>query len=1150
MNASILRSLWPYDSPRPWFIKGKQVLDLKGLHAPHQLPSGNLLEALRYWANALPNKVAFYYTDGETDSDQSLTYAELDHAARAVAVKILENHKPGERGLLLYPPCMEFVVGFFGCLYAGCIAVPAYPPRRSRKGARIQGIAQDCRAQFALTTADTVAQILKDEGMRAETQSMQLIATDSVDRSMAIQYGDLPVDPKDIAVLQYTSGSTGQPKGVVLTHANLIRNSEMISVLFQNNHSKRGVSWLPMYHDMGLVGGVLSPVYMSATMTLMSPMSFMQRPIRWLKTISKYQATTSGGPNFAYQLCVDKVTEEELETLDLSSWEVAFNGAEPVRASTLQMFTEKFSRCGFRHQTHFPCYGMAETTLIVTGGPFQQKPVIRTFDSRRLDARMVTPVSEDAREARGMVGCGHATANETVLIVDTETLKPLGEDLIGEIWVQSPSVGHGYWEKDELTQTTFRAKTADGQGPFLRTGDLGFWSEGQLYVAGRVKDLIIVRGVNRYPQDIEETVEQCHESISSSAAAAFADDSGPRERLIIAVEVQRSLESDWGPVVQAIRRAVTQVHELPPDAVVLVRHGSLPKTSSGKIQRHACLKGFRESNLRVIHQWLSWEDGLPEQMPMIAAATLEDLKSGFQRSSGAKKTRDPDPDVVDLVRRAVKSVAQERAKLLDLDTNVIVDLGLDSLERLQIAHTLENAVGGRFPEEVLQEIETVREIAEAIEQNFGKERIREDLITTSSDEPEKREVAPEDYRFDLMPEYRRLKQTMLQFDMTGIPNPYFSVHQGLTRDTTTVDGRQLISFASYNYLGMSGDPIVTDAVVDAARKYGTSVSASRLVSGEKDIHRELEIAIAQWIGVEDSVVMVGGHSTNETVIGHLVGQNDLILHDALSHNSIVQGAILSGSRRRAFVHNDASSLDAALTELRSRFRRVLVIVEGVYSMDGDFPDLPKFIEVCKKHKCWLMVDEAHSIGTMGQTGKGIAEHFGVDPNDVDIWMGTLSKAFGSCGGYIAGRKELVEYLKYTAPGFVFSVGLSPTNTAAALASLKLLQEEPARVARLHEAAALFLNEARKFGLNTGKSGQTAVVPVITGNSLHALQLSSRMNKAGVNVQPILYPAVEESAARLRFFINSTHTNQQILYAVDKCALHLKEIAPEYFRVHH
>jgi 8-amino-7-oxononanoate synthase len=1113
-----------------------------------------LVDVLRYWANSRPNKVAFYYTDGETDDDTSTTYAELDHAARAVAVKILEHNRPGSRGLLLYPPGTDqFVIGFFGCLYAGCVCVPAYPPRRSRKGARIQGIAQDCQAAFALTTGDTLQQIQKEESTRKETDTLQLIATDQIDRSLAIQFSEVPIPPSDLAVLQYTSGSTGQPKGVMLTHANLIRNCEMIAVLFDESSNGVGVSWLPMYHDMGLVGGVLSPMYMGVSMALMSPMSFMQRPYRWLRTITKYKGTTSGGPNFAYQLCVDKVTDEEMQDLDLSSWTLAFNGAEPVRASTLEQFSRKFERVGFSHTSHFPCYGMAETTLIVTGGPRQTPPLIKHFDGRKLDARIVKQLEDDAADARALVGCGRATSNETILIVDTQTLRPLPDNSIGEIWIQSPSVGQGYWEKNDLSQASFCAETADGDGPFLRTGDLGFWSEGQLFVAGRVKDLIIVRGVNRYPQDIEQTVEECHESIFSSAAAAFADDSGPRERLIIAVEVQRSLEDDWNPVVQAIRRSVTQGHELPPDAVVLVRHGSLPRTSSGKIQRHACLRDFREGNLRVIHQWLSWEDQLPEQSPMIAAATVDDIQSGFQRRTGYgasvphKKTRDPDPEVVELVKRAVKSVAQERAKLLDLDTNVVVDLGLDSVERLDISHLLESAVGGRFPDEVLQEIETVREIAEAIETHFGKDRIRTDAFAGEDAKPMEREVAPEDYRFDLLPEYRRLQQTKEQFALTGLPNPYFSVHQGLTRDTTMVDGRVLISFASYNYLGMSGDPFVTQAVVDAVQKYGTSVSASRLVSGEKDIHHQLERLIADWVGVEDSVVFVGGHSTNETVIGHLVGQQDLILHDSLSHNSIVQGAILSGSRRRAFPHNDYQALDAALTELRTRYRRVLVIVEGVYSMDGDFPDLPKFVEVCKKHKAWLMVDEAHSIGTMGAHGRGIAEHFGINPSDVDIWMGTLSKSFGSCGGYIAGKRELVEYLKYTAPGFVFSVGLSPSNTAAAIASLQLLKREPTRVQRLKDASRLFLTEARKRGLNTGNSCETAVVPVITGNSLHALQLSRRMSESGVNVQPILYPAVEESAARLRFFINSTHTNQQILYAVDKCAEHLQSIAPEQFR---
>ena len=330
----------------------------------------------------------------------------------------------------------------------------------------------------------------------------------------------------------------------------------------------------------------------------------------------------------------------------------------------------------------------------------------------------------------------------------------------------------------------------------------------------------------------------------------------------------------------------------------------------------------------------------------------------------------------------------------------------------------------------------------------------------------------------------------------------------------------------------------------AAEQYGTS---ARLAAGQwrKPLHRQLSGRL-EWVGVDDSVVMVGGHATNETTIGLLVGQGDLILHDALSHNSIIQGAILSGARRRPFPHNDWQALNSILSEVRASYRRILIVVEGVYSMDGDFPDLPKFIEVKQRHQTWLMVDEAHSAGTMGPTGRGIAEHFGVNPRDVDIWMGTLSKSFGSCGGYIAGCSELVELLKYTAPGFVFSVGLLPTNTAAALASLQWLQREPQRVRTLQQRSALFLSEARRHGLNTGQSGQTPVIPVITGNSLHALMVSRKMFEAGVNVQPILYPAVEESAARLRFFVNCTHSEEQIRFAVERVAEALREVHPGYF----
>ncbi len=1124
------------------------MLDLTRYMAPYDPPRTGLVDVIRYWVKHIPNDVALYFTDGDEGSEEKLTYAELDLRARAVAAEIQRFAEPGDRGILMFPPGLEFVVGFFGCLYAGCIAVPAFPPRRNKRGSRIAGIAADCQATFILSV-DNSRQLIESEEEQLRVGKMQLITTDSTDKQQASQFNPVAIDPSHLAVLQYTSGSTGRPKGVMLSHANLIRNAELITVAFGHHRQVKGASWLPAYHDMGLIGGILNPLYLGRSTVLMSPMSFLQKPVRWLRMISNYRVTTTGGPNFAYQLCVDKVTDEEMQGLDLSSWEVAFNGAEPVRASTLAQFSEKFGCVGFTHKAHFPCYGMAETTLIVTGGPARELPVVETFDSRQLDARVVASATEDSDHVRQLVGCGTVLPGETICIVDLDTYQDLPEGRIGEIWVQSPSVGLGYWEKAEETQSTFGGRLSDGRGPFLRTGDLGFFDKGQLFIAGRVKDLIIVRGVNRYPQDIEQTVEECHESIPSCAAAAFADSTTGREKLIIAVEVQRSLEDDWEPVIHTIRRSVTQVHELPPDAVYLVRFGSLPKTSSGKIQRHACLRDYLDGNLKIVAKWESWQEGLYEQAPMIAAAVFDGSGgSGRYTPKIGKKSKDPNPQIVELVKKAIKTVAQERAKSLELDTNIVLDLGLDSLERLQISHMLESAFGGRFPEEVLQEIETVREVAEALETHFGKDRMQTsaalDLGTTEELE---RTIGPEDYEFDKLPEYRRLKQTMVQFELSGLPNPYFSAHQGITRDTTMIDGREMISFASYNYLGMSGDQEVSDAVVNAVKKYGTSVSASRLVAGEKDIHRKLEMALANWVGAEDSVVLVGGHSTNETVIGHMVGPGDLILHDALSHNSIVQGAILSGARRRPFPHNDWQALDEALTQLRRKHRRVLVIVEGVYSMDGDYPELPKFIEVKKKHKCWLMVDEAHSIGTMGKTGRGIGEHFGVDPREVDVWMGTLSKSFGSCGGYIAGSKSLVENLKYTAPGFVFSVGLSPPNTAAALKSVEVLSRQPERVERLREMSALFLSEARKRGLNTGHSHDTPVVPIIIGNSMHALQLSHMLYKASVNVLPILYPAVEESAARLRFFINCTHSKEQIMFAVEKTAEYLKKIAPELFR---
>lgn len=1122
-------------------------------------PRSDYVSILEHWALRRPDSIAYRFTDVET-VDESLTYTELLAEVRALAGYLQGRCRirPGDRVLLLYPPGMEFNIGFFACHAIGAIAVPAFPPRSNRKSSRIRSIVVDADAKYALTTVG-IAERLTGATWHQDLAGVQVVGTDDPRCRDIDRFRPVEISGDTLGVLQYTSGSTGSPKGVMLTQRNLVANAELIGHAFSPQKDSIGATWLPTYHDMGLVGGILMPMFLGVPNVLMSPMTFLQRPVRWLRAVTKYGVTVTGGPNFAYQLCVDKIRDHELDDLDLSSLSIAFNGAEPIRPKTLDAFAEKFSPLGFNPAASLPCYGMAETTLIVTGGPTTPRPIMRSFDRNQLDQKVVVAVGENDEASRRLVGCGAVLPNETVLIVDPDSKEVLDENQVGEIWVDSPSVGAGYYQRKEATERTFRAMTADGRGPFLRTGDLGFLFDGQLYATGRLKDMIIVRGVNRYPQDIEETVERASSIVQAGAVGAFAMDHDGREQLGIVAEAVRIRDADWDSHLQAIRRAVTEEHELPPDAVYLVRNSSVPKTSSGKIQRHACLHAVRDNELKLIAKWVRWEETSgsritlgDDAVPMMQAAAAS--------GSGHVDPSEVNPVIVAAIQYHIRSVAGERARQLSLDTNIVLDLGLDSLERLEIARNLERTFGGRFPEQVLDEIESIGQIAIAIARYLppGADARAEAMLAGANEAPngaivEQKHstngvaqpapvetVEPED-QVEQFAEYRRLKTTMEQMKMTGVPNPYFTVHEGVVSDKTVVGGRELISFASYNYLGLSGHPAVSNAAADSVQKYGTSVSASRLVSGEKPIHGQLERKIADWIGVDDAILMVGGHATNETTIGHLVGEGDLIVHDSLSHNSIVQGALLSGARRRPFPHNDYDALDRTLAELRGHYRRVLVIVEGVYSMDGDYSDVPKFIDVKKKHRAMLMVDEAHSFGTMGVRGHGMAEHFGIDARDVDIWMGTLSKSAASCGGYIAGSSALIELLRYTAPGFVFSVGMPPAQVAAAIAALETLDNEPERVERLRERSSLFLELCRAEGLDTGDSGGTPVVPVITGNSMVALRLSNRLKADGINVQPILYPAVDESAARLRFFLTSEHTEEQIRFTVDRTSHHLSEL---------
>ena len=1116
-------------------------MDLEKQFQPFSPPRTNLVEQVRYWASAQPEKLAFrFLTRVEENEESTLTYAELDQRARAIAAKLVSMGMVGQRALMLYPPGLEFVEAFMGCYYAGVIPVPAYPPRRNRNMSRITAISKDAQAAIALTVDSVISRGDDVVGNSPHLRSIQWLPTEKIPTELASDWAKPKMSGGDLGLIQYTSGSTGTPKGVMLTHQNLMANCAMISHAFGLQHDTVGLSCLLTYHDMGLIGGVLNTMFLGMDMTLMSPVMFLTRPLRWLEAISDYGVTVSGGPNFAYRWCIKKVKHEECETLDLSAWSVAFNGAEPVRADILEEFSKKFEPYGFRHTAHYPCYGMAETSLIVTGGNHKEPPVFGTFDRTELAKHMVKPVPEDHENSYRLVGCGQVIPTEEVIIVDPDKCIKLTDGRIGEIWIDSPSSGLGYWNRERETEDVFHGRLKQDNGKlYVRSGDLGFFNNGELFVTGRLKDMIVIRGVNRYPQDIESTVENCDNRLRSGGAAAFAVDHWDREHLVVVCEVERRRGSEWEPVLDQIKRAVIAEHDIPPDAVVLVRHNSVPKTSSGKVQRHACRQQFIDDQLQEIARWSGWEDNADTQQPIPTAKKIRANPSipatNAIRSNGSAKS-ESNSDLVQVVMEHVRRVAKERAKELSHETNIVIDLGLDSLERLEIARELEITFGGRFPDEVLQEVETIGEVAAAITKHMDPSDVKPTVAPQPQNGGSNGGVIPESYfELEKMPEYIRFQRMKQMIHETGLRNPFFSVHEGRIGDTTQVDGRELISFASYNYLGLSGTDDVNREAKSAIDDFGTSVSASRIVSGEKTIHKQLEFEIAEFLGTEDVITFPGGHATNESVIGHLASPGDLVIHDSFAHNSIIQGAELSGARRRPFNHNDWKHLDEILTEIRCDYEQVIIAIEGLYSMDGDYPELDKFVKVKKRHKAWLYVDEAHSIGTLGETGRGIAEIYDVAREDVECWMGTLSKSFGSCGGFIAGKKALVEYLRYTTPGFVFAAGMPPANVGAARGALKALRKDPRLVTQLQKNSQLFLELAKSAGLDTGMCQGTPIIPIITRGSVLALALSEALFENGINAQPILYPAVPEHETRVRIFMTALHSEEQIRFSVDTIA---------------
>ncbi|HEX7186575.1 MAG TPA: amino acid adenylation domain-containing protein, partial [Thermoanaerobaculia bacterium] len=659
-----------------------------------------LIERLRSRALLAPGRRVYtFLADGEEEQGR-LTFAELDERARAIAAELRRRCRPGDRALLLYPPGLDFAAAFFGCLYAGLVAVPAYPPRSPRALPRLRSILEDSSPALALAPAASAARIRGWFARHPDLPSIPWLATDEVPLAMAEEWRDPGVRGDDLAFLQYTSGSTSAPKGVMVSHGNLVHNQRVIEGACRHGEESVFVSWLPVYHDLGLIGQVLQAVWTGAHCVLMAPVAFLQHPPRWLRAVSRYRATTSGGPNFAYELCLRKVAAEGL---DLSSWQVAFNGAEPVRASTLERFAEAFAPAGFRREALYPCYGLAETTLMVSGGRPEVAPAVHAFDPEALAAGRIAAAG-DGGAGRPLVGCGGILSDLEAVIADPETGAACRPGRIGEIWVAGGSVARGYWNRPEETERIFGARLPDGRGPFLRTGDLGFLHEGELFITGRIKDLIILRGRNLYPQDVELAAERSHPALRTGGGAAFSVEATGEERLVIVHEVERHAADREGSaeeIAAAVRQAVAEEHEAAVHEVVLVVPGGVPKTTSGKVQRRACRDLYLRGELDAVGR--SRLAPAAAEEPAIAGDALGETLAATPEAER--------PALVESwLRRTFARLAGTGAAAIDPEAPLTA-LGLDSLVAIELKNAVEAETGAELSIVALLEGMSLREAA-------------------------------------------------------------------------------------------------------------------------------------------------------------------------------------------------------------------------------------------------------------------------------------------------------------------------------------------------------------------------------------------------------------------------------------------------------
>lgn len=1034
------------------------------------------------------DKIAMEYK--EDGKSKSLTYGEYGRFIQGTAKNIREQIQTRDSFIgIKIQNSPEFCIAFWASLMAG----------------------KNVILLDARLTPDKTRALLKKAG------SNTLLTTERIDGTQSFLIRELLAKGEETdfvwgnQVALCTSGTTANSKIFVHTGQEMVQQMLCLDGLMEKTDRwgrpekiEKTLVFLPMHHVLGFVVIFMLPLITGNIMVF--PEKIIPEVL--LKTCREHHVTQVIGVPVLWN-GVAKMLQRKIQMQGEKSYRHFMESLEqgielekqgkPI-PSALEGLRKMVRSQLFGEDLYLACTGggyiLPDTLKIINGLGYY---LVNGYGITETGILSVTNSENMEERLRGSVG--EAIYPGGIKINSEEGTNS------GEILVQNPYIHCAVMEDGQIIPKDYHRQE------WFATGDVGHMTEGTLFIDGRIKDIIFDgSGENIYPDEVESHFEQLP---GVEKLSVFGYKKGLYDETSMVLELSKTADE------KEIAKSIHKINSKLPMGMqiknVFISAQALPLSASMKIRRQLLKKEIEEGD---------------EKYRALELFSVK-IKEEHHKESLSKQAL-PYQKVEAGIKKILSRVLVLPEREIGDDKNLVADLGVDSLQSLTILTEIEDSYGIIIDREEYYTCLSPKELTALV-----YHKIRGDILEIRHNKEEK--CVPVS-RFEDSVEYRSFieRQESVKEEMEKYGNPYFVPHDSPIRDTSFTGGQNKINFGSYNYICMSGDPEVNRAAIDAIEKYGTSASGSRLLAGEKTLHKELEKKIAQWKHTQDAIVLVGGHSTNVTFVGNFCNEKDLILYDALSHNSVAQGVQLSKAHARMFPHNDCKSLENMLKRQRDYYEKVLIIAEGVYSMDGDVAPVPELVRLKKKYGCFLMIDEAHSAGVLGEHGGGVDEYFGLEGDDIDIKMGTLSKSLGACGGYLAGSHALIEYLRYNIPGFVFSVGLSPALAGAVLKALEILERDNSRVQKLQDNIAVFMREAEKHGFDTCLAGESAVTPILIGSDELAFQLSMLMLQDNIVVPPAVYPAVPKGKARLRYCLNSAHTEEEIIYALDILAKRLKE----------